>query len=52
MLNVILKRFEDPEEVRRFDKAKFEIVRLGSMTIGRASYEPGWIGRSTYLPLQ
>src|SRR5262245_54747244 len=23
-------------------RGKFEIVRLGGMTIGRATYEPGW----------
>jgi len=23
-------------------KGRFEIVRIGGMTIGRASYEPGW----------
>src|SRR5712672_1506289 len=39
---VILKRFEQPDEVRTFEKGKFEIVRIESMTIGRASYEPGW----------
>jgi hypothetical protein len=39
---VILKRFENPDEVRRFEKGKFELVRVGSMIIGRASYEPGW----------
>jgi hypothetical protein len=39
---VILRRFEHPDEVRTFEKGKFEIVRLGGMTIGRASYEPGW----------
>ncbi|HEX6804393.1 MAG TPA: cupin domain-containing protein [Terriglobales bacterium] len=42
MYEVILKRFEDPDEVRTFEKGKFEIVHLGAMTIGRASYEPGW----------
>lgn len=42
MLDVILKRFENPDEVRVFDKGRFELVRLGGMTIGRASYEPGW----------
>ena len=42
MLEVILKRFEAPDETRVFDKGKFEIVRIGGMTIGRASYEPGW----------
>jgi len=42
MLEVILKRFEQPDEVRVFEKGKFELVRLGGMTIGRATYEPGW----------
>jgi hypothetical protein len=40
--DVILKRFEKPDEVRTFEKGKFEIVRVGGLTIGRASYEPGW----------
>jgi hypothetical protein len=42
VLDVILKRFEKPDEVRTFPKGQFEIVRLGGMTIGRATYEPGW----------
>ena len=42
MLDVILKRFEQPDEVRRFEKGKFEVIHIGGMTIGRASYEPGW----------
>lgn len=42
MLEVILKSFENPDEVRHFDKGKFEIVKIGGMTIGRATYEPGW----------
>jgi 2-hydroxychromene-2-carboxylate isomerase len=41
-LDAILKRFEQPDEVRTFEKGKFEIVRIGGMTIGRATYEPGW----------
>jgi hypothetical protein len=42
MLEVILKRFETPDETRVFEKGKFEIVNIGGMTIGRASYQPGW----------
>jgi quercetin dioxygenase-like cupin family protein len=42
MIDVILKRFEAPDETRVLTKGKFEIVRLGEMTIGRATYEPGW----------
>jgi mannose-6-phosphate isomerase-like protein (cupin superfamily) len=41
-IDVILKRFETPDEVRVFEKGRFELVTLGGMTIGRASYEPGW----------
>lgn len=40
--DVILKRFEQPDETRILKLGKFEIVRLGEMTIGRATYEPGW----------
>lgn len=40
--DVILKRFEQPDEVRVLEKGRFEIVRIGGMTIGRATYEPGW----------
>lgn len=41
-LGVILKRFDQPDEVREFEKGRFEIVRIGPMTLGRATYEPGW----------
>lgn len=41
-LTVVLKRFETPDEIRQMDKGRFEIIRLGSVTIGRATYEPGW----------
>ena len=46
MLDVILKRFDSPDETRVFDKGKFEIIHIGGMTIGRASYEPGGNGLS------
>lgn len=42
MLDVILKRFEQPDEVRNFEKGRFELIHIGGLTIGRASYEPGW----------
>ncbi len=42
MLDVILKRFEQPDELRTFEKGKFEIVHIGTLTIGKATYEPGW----------
>ncbi|MBV9027653.1 MAG: cupin domain-containing protein [Candidatus Eremiobacteraeota bacterium] len=42
MMEVVLKRFDAPDEVLEFEKGRFELVRLGGMTIGRATYEPGW----------
>ena len=41
-LDVVLKRFEQPDEIREFGLGKFELVRIGGMTIGRATYQPGW----------
>lgn len=52
MTEAILKKFESPDEIRTFPKGKFEIIHIGGMTIGRATYEPGWrwsehVGRET-----
>jgi mannose-6-phosphate isomerase-like protein (cupin superfamily) len=41
-LDVILKRFETPDEVREFELGRFELVHMGRMTVGRATYQPGW----------
>jgi hypothetical protein len=41
-MDVILKRFESPDETRVLELGKYEIVHLGGLTIGRATYEPGW----------
>ena len=40
--DVILKRFDNPDELRTFDKGTFELLEIGGMTIGRATYQPGW----------
>ena len=37
-----LLNLENPSEVRTFEKGRFEIYRFGPMTLGRATYEPGW----------
>lgn len=39
---LILKSFENPDEVRVMQKGRFEFVHVGGMTTGRATYEPGW----------
>jgi hypothetical protein len=42
MLETVLKGFEEPDDIRTFERGKFELVRIGGKTIGRATYEPGW----------
>ena len=37
-----LINFDSPTEVRTFEKGRFELYRVGPMTLGRATYEPGW----------
>ena len=41
-ISVLLKRFDAPDETRVLQKGKFELIHLGGMTFGRATYEPGW----------
>jgi quercetin dioxygenase-like cupin family protein len=42
MSDVVLKRFDAPDETRSFEKGTFQVVHVGGMTIGRAAYAPGW----------
>lgn len=41
-IEIILKRFDTPDETRVMSKGCFDIIRIGGVTIGRATYEPGW----------
>ncbi len=42
MDDIGIKRFDSPDDTRVFEKGRFETVEIGGITIGRASYEPGW----------
>ena len=37
-----LKSFEQPDEVREFEKGRLELVTIAGRTIGRAVFQPGW----------
>src|SRR5262245_13685366 len=41
-MEVLLRRFASPDETRTMEKGKFEIVHIGGLTVGRATYQPGW----------
>jgi len=38
----LLRRFDEPDDVRRFERGSFELVSIGGITVGRATYQPGW----------
>lgn len=37
-----IRRFEKPDEVREFPLGRFEIIHLAGVSLGRATYQPGW----------
>jgi len=51
VLEVILRRFETPDETIEFEKGKLELIRIGGITIGRATYQPGWKWSEHVRPL-
>lgn len=46
-----IKRFDAPDELREFERGQFQIVKIGGMTVGRASYAPGWKWSEHVRPL-
>jgi hypothetical protein len=41
-VDLTLVNFDSPEETRTFPRGRFELYKVGPMTLGRATYEPGW----------
>jgi quercetin dioxygenase-like cupin family protein len=41
-MDLTLLPLDDPTETRDFEKGRFEVYAVGPMTLGRATYEPGW----------
>ncbi|MBA3262877.1 MAG: cupin domain-containing protein [Thermoleophilaceae bacterium] len=41
-MDLILLPFDRPTETRTFEKGRFEVYEVGPMTLGRATYDPGW----------
>jgi hypothetical protein len=49
-LLIELKRFEQPDEIREFEKGKFELAKLGPITIGARPTSPaGKVGSRVIL---
>ncbi|HKV45824.1 MAG TPA: cupin domain-containing protein [bacterium] len=45
------KSLNAPDETRQFPKGKLELVTLGGITFGRATFEPGWKWSESLKPI-
>ena len=45
------KTFAAPDEVRKFEKGKVELVMVGGVIIGKATFEPGWKWSTSVKPI-
>ncbi len=42
MAKAKVKKFGAPDETRKFEKGKLQLVKFGGAAVGRAVFEPGW----------
>src|SRR5512136_2461058 len=42
MAQLIKKSVNKPDEARRFTRGRMDVVTLGDLIVGRATFEPGW----------
>ena len=45
------KSLSQPDEIRTFEKGKLELLTLGGVTFGRATFQPGWKWSTSLKPL-
>ena len=41
-MDLTLLPLDEPTETREFERGRFEVYAVGPLTLGRATYEPGW----------
>jgi hypothetical protein len=51
MKKLEVKDFNNPDEVRTFDKGKLELIKVGGALIGRATLQPGWKWSESVKPI-
>ncbi len=39
---LVQKSFDEPDEIRRFERGTIDIVKIGERSVGRATFHPGW----------
>jgi hypothetical protein len=45
------KGFGKPDEVREFPHGRLELIKVGSATVGRGTFEPGWRWSTSLKPI-
>jgi hypothetical protein len=51
MAGVEKKSFDSPDETRTPDKTKVDVLNLGSTTVGRSTFQPGWKWSESIKPV-
>lgn len=51
MNNMERKTLHSPDETRQFPKGKIELVTIGGVTFGKATFEPGWKWSESVKPI-
>ena len=51
MKKMEVKSFNSPDEVRKFDKGKLELMKIGGAVVGRAIFQPGWRWSKSVKPI-
>src|SRR5512139_3864740 len=51
MVKMKRRNFSNPDETRTFEKGKLELITLGGITFGRATFQPGWRWSTCVKPL-
>lgn len=46
-----VKGFTKPEEIRKFENGKLDLVKIGGAMVGRAKFEPGWKWSKSLKPV-
>jgi len=46
-----LRSFDHPDEVRKFPNGRLELVNIGGVVVGRATFQPGWRWSESVQPI-
>jgi hypothetical protein len=46
-----VKSLNSPDESRKFDKGKLDLVKIGGTIVGRAIFQPGWKWSESVKPI-